>query len=112
MVGTASLVTKWGYNLLSPNGSIDSDIRSVIISSLSGFTESDSPSIAYGIATRKLFHDGKDFIGSYGRSIGDENLMFYNPDKDVCITIMTSSNTGKDGSPNIGELMYAIYDAL
>ena len=112
MIGTASLVTKWGYNLLSPNGSIDLDIKENITDSLSEFTESDSPSIAYGIATRKLYHNGKAFIGSYGRSIGDENLMFYNPDKDVCITILTSSNTRKDGSPNIDELMYAIYDAL
>lgn len=89
MVGTSDKAAKWGYNLLSSNGSVDSDIRNTITGSLSGFTESDSPSVAYGIATRKLFHNGKEFIGSYGRSIGDENLMFYNPDKDVCITILS-----------------------
>ena len=79
---------------------------------LSDFDEDSDISKLYGTGVRIIYHQGKNFIGSYGRSFGDENLMFYNPDKDVCIVILTSSNMKKDGTPDIDELMWNIYDVL
>ena len=111
MIATAENTAKWGYELLSENGSIDSSLREKINSSVINY-EDDDVKEAYGYGVRKLFYKGYSFIGSYGRSIGDENLMFYNKDKDICICILTNSNTKSDGSPNIDELMYAIFDVL
>lgn len=68
--------------------------------------------VAYGYGIRKFFHGGFEFLGSYGRSIGAENLMFYNKDKDVCISILSSSNMKKDKTLNIDELMYEIFECL
>ena len=112
MVGSAKETAIWGYNLLSFNGSVIQFVRESIMNSVHAFVESDPPSSAYGMAIRKLFYKSKEFVGSYGRSVGDENLMFYNADKDVCIVILTSSNTRDDGTPNIDELMFSIYDVL
>ena len=111
MVGNAAETAKWGYGLLSENGGIADAIRNEVEGSVRLFA-GDAGSEAYGYGVRRIFHDGREFIGSYGRSIGDENLMFYNKDKDVCIVILTSSNMRRDKTPNIDELMYAIYDCI
>ena len=111
MIGSANDVAKWGYELLSENSNNFQEIRSEIYSSILDFS-SDKALEAYGYGVRKLFYNGYEFLGSYGRSIGDENLMFYNKDKDVCITILSSSNMKNDNTPNIDELMYAIFDSL
>ena len=109
MVGTADKVAIWGYNLFSVNGLVSSDIRDVILDSLANFGDNEEE---YGFASRKLHYKGVTFLVSYGRSLGSENLMFYNPDKDICITILTNSNMKKNNTPNIDELMYSIYEAL
>ena len=112
MIGTAPPTAFWGYQLLSNNGCIDNSIRSCILSSVEQFTESTPSSSAYGVSVRKVFHNHRAFIGSYGRGIGDENLMFYNTDKDVCIVILSSSNTRNDGNPNIDELLFSLYESI
>lgn len=110
MIGCAEDTAKWGYNLLSENGDVDRRIRDEILNSVSSFDDVASQSEAYGYGVRKLFYNGYELIGSYGRGVGDENLMFYNKDKDVCIVIFSSSNTKADKTPNIDDLMYAIFD--
>lgn len=108
----AENVATWGYALLSENGKVSSSIRNEILDSVSSFTDKSLESVAYGYGIRKLFHGDFEFVGSYGRSVGDENLMFYNKDKDVCIAILSSSNMRKDKTPNIDELMYEIFECL
>ncbi len=112
IVSTAKEISKWGYNLLSFNGTIEKELREEIINSVSLFTDKNTEQIAYGYGIRKLFYKDYEFLGSYGRSIGDENLMFYNKDKDVCIVILTSSNMKKDKTPNIDSLMYEIFECI
>lgn len=112
MTGTAQSIAMWGYHLLSNRGKIDNSIRNKIIKSVAEYTDETLESEAYGYGIRKLFHEGTEFIGSYGRSLGDENLMFYNELTDTCIVILSSSNTKSDGNPNIDNLMYAIYNEV
>lgn len=110
-VGNSADVAIWGYTMLSQNSGFEKTIAKKITDSVSTFTVGEE-AFAYGYGIRKLFHGDYEFIGSYGRGIGDENLMFYNKDKDVCISILSSSNTKKDGTPNIDELMYEIFEVL
>lgn len=111
-VSNAENTVIWGYELLSEKGKIDFSIREKILNSVSQFSCETSLSNAYGFGVRKIEHSGYALIGSYGRSFGCENLMFYNKDKDICIVILSSSNTKSDGNPNIDELMYSIFDSL
>ena len=111
MVGTASDIARWGYNLYSKNGTGISDfVRSQMLDSVAEFTSEDSE--AYGFGTRKIFYDGYEFIGSYGRSIGSENLMFYNPDTDACFVILTSSNASANRKPNIDDLLFSLFECF
>lgn len=112
VVSNAENTVIWGYELLSEKGKIDSSIREKILNSVSQFSCETSLANAYGFGVRKIEHSGYALIGSYGRSFGCENLMFYNKDKDICIVILSSSNTKSDGNPNIDELMYSIFDSL
>lgn len=105
----SSNVVNWGYNLLSQNGSTETFIRQRIIDSVNFDNEDD---LVYGYGIRKIKYKNYDFIGSYGRCVGDENLMFYNQDKDVCICILSSSNMRNNKTPNIDDLMYAIFDCI
>ncbi len=112
MVGNSENTAKWGYELLSENGTVKNSIRNKIVNSVRQFSDASSLSDAYGFGIRKLMYSGCEFLGSYGRSFGCENLMFYNKDKDVCIVVLSASNTRADGNPNIDELMYAIFDSI
>ena len=112
VVGNAENTSLWGYELLSVNGCIDASIKNSILESVSKFSNEMTLSDAYGFGIRKIIYSNYELIGSYGRSIGSENLMFYNKDKDVCIVILSSSNTKKDGNPNIDELLFSIFDII
>ena len=109
MVSKANEIAHWGYDLFSQNGKVAKPIKDAIFNSVKDFTKEDAE--AYGFGGRKIFYKDEYFIGSYGRSIGSENCMFYNPTKDICITILTSSNSTKDGLPNIDELLFLLYEA-
>lgn len=111
-VSNAENTVIWGYELLSEKGKIDFSIREKILNSVSQFSCETELANAYGFGVRKIEHSGYALIGSYGRSFGCENLMFYNKDKDICIVILSSSNTKSDGNPNIDDLMYSIFDSL
>ena len=112
IIATAKDIVNWGYNLLSSNGAIDTTIKNKIVGSVSNFTDSSLVSTAYGYGIRKLFYGDDELIGSYGRSIGDENLMFYNERHDICVVIFSSSNMRQDKTPNIDELMYEIFNCF
>lgn len=112
VVGNAENTSLWGYELLSVNGCMEASINSCILESVSKFSNEMSLSDAYGFGIRKIIYSNYELIGSYGRSIGSENLMFYNKDKDVCIVILSSSNTKTDGNPNIDELLFSIFDTI
>lgn len=112
IITNAENISKWGYELLSKNGSVEKSIRSEILNSVSEFKDKSAESTAYGYGIRKLFYGDFELVGSYGRSVGDENLMFYNSDKDICIAILSSSNMKKDKTPNIDELMYEIFECF
>ncbi len=112
MVGNAWETALWGYHLYSlKSTSIDADVKSQIANSVADFEKSDS-NISYGYGVRKLFYEDTYFLGSYGRSVGSENLMFYNPDTDTCFVVLTSSNANKDGNPNIDELLFDLHNAV
>ncbi|MCK9171710.1 MAG: beta-lactamase family protein [Treponema sp.] len=110
MVSTAAATARWGYNLYSDKGTVDSHIRECIYGSVSKFSDPSEP--AYGYGVRKIFYKNTVFIGSYGRSIGSENLMFYNPDTDTCFVILTSSNTDRNKKPDIDDLLYKLYEVV
>ncbi len=112
VVSNAENTVIWGYELLSENGKIDFSVRKNILDSVAQFSSGTSLSNAYGFGVRKIEHSGYELIGSYGRSFGCENLMFYNKEKDICIVILSSSNTKSDGNPNIDELLFSIFDLL
>ena len=112
VVSNAENTVIWGYELLSENGKIDFSVRKNILDSVAQFSSGTSLSNAYGFGVRKIEHSGYELIGSYGRSFGCENLMFYNKEKDICIVILSSSNTKSDGNPNIDELLFSIFDSL
>ncbi|MCQ2582360.1 MAG: beta-lactamase family protein [Treponema sp.] len=112
VVSNANNTAIWGYELLSENGKINIQIREKILESISKFSSNTSFYNAYGFGIRKLYYSGYELVGSYGRSLGCENLMFYNKDKDICIVILSGSNTKADGNPNIDELMFSIFDLL
>lgn len=112
VVSDAKNTAIWGYELLSENGRMDSSIRNKIVDSVAQYSSETPLSDAYGIGIRKLVHLNYELIGSYGRSFGCENLMFYNKEKDICIVILSSSNTKSDGNPNIDELMFSIFDSI
>lgn len=109
MVGKSNDVAKWGYHLYSRTSDIiDSQIKDQIYNSVSAFTaESPSP---YGFGVRMLFNNDTSFMGTYGRSIGSENLMFYNSKKDTSYAILSSSNSNKDGKPNINDLLFDLQE--
>lgn len=112
VIGKAEDTALWGYELLSENGIVETSIRNCILDSVSKFSNDASLSDAYGFGIRKIIYSNYELIGSYGRSIGSENLMFYNKEKDVCIVILSASNTKADGTPNIDELMFSIFDSI
>ncbi len=42
--------------------------------------------------------------------LGNENLMFYSKDSDICIAIFSASNAMENNNPNIDDLMFSIYE--
>lgn len=108
MVSRAEDIARWGYELYSRNAVVSPAIRDKMLDSVSRFSQSDKEAYGYGI--RKIYHNSASLIGSYGRSIGSENCMFYNPNKDTCYVILTSSNTSKDRTPNIDQLLFSLQE--
>ncbi|MCR5494302.1 MAG: hypothetical protein K6F15_01565 [Treponema sp.] len=99
-------------NLFSENG-IDElkDVREEMLDSVKNYEYGAENSFGYGC--RKIFIDENHWlIGHYGRSLGSENLMFYTPDLDLCITILLSENQSSTGSPNIDELLRCILTSV
>lgn len=108
MVGTARQTAKWGYNLLSDNGLVAEEIRHTMYHSIEKIDETNE---YYGYGVRKLFDNGDDgieVVGSYGRGIGSDNLMFYDSEYDMCITILTGCNKNKKGIPDIEKLLFDV----
>lgn len=105
MVGTAEQTAKWGYNLLSDNGLVSDEIRAKIYNSIEKINETDE---YYGYGIRKLFIDGIEVVGSYGRGIGSDNMMFYDGECDICITILTGCNKNKNGTPDIEKFFFDV----
>lgn len=104
MVGKVNDVAIWGYHLYSSNSNaIKNHIKEGIYNSVDGFTSQDSS--PYGLGVRLIYNEDKRLLGSYGRSLGSENLMFYSPDYDTSFVILTSSNQSKTGKPNIDDLL-------
>lgn len=105
MLSNAGDIAKWGYNLFSENG-IDElkDIREEMLDSVKNYEYGAENSFGYGC--RKIFIDENHWlIGHYGRSFGSENLMFYTPDLDLCITILLSENQSINGKPDVDDLL-------
>ncbi len=108
MVGTAKQTAKWGYNLLSDNGLVADEIRHTMYQSIEKIDETNE---YYGYGVRKLFDNGDDgieVVGSYGRGVGSDNLMFYDSEYDICIAILTGCNKNKNGTPDIEKLLFDI----
>ncbi len=68
--GKINDISRWGFELLSENGNIDNKIKNEILSSVSNFSETSIQEESYGFGIRKIFHNNKEFIGSYGRWFG------------------------------------------
>lgn len=109
VVSNITDILNWGYELF--NGDfLDSNLREEFLRSVD-IDGSETDEI-YGYGIRKIFYNDDYFIGSYGRSFGSENCMFYNPKNKVCIVILSSSNSSKTGNPDIDKLLFSLYEIV
>ena len=111
LVSNAGMCAKWGYELYSKNGNaVSKAVRTLLFESIEDINEDKSE--VYGFGIRKLFYNDYDFVGSYGRSIGSENLLFYNKDLDTSFCILTNCNMNTVGNPNIDELLFWLFECV
>ncbi|MBD5447585.1 MAG: serine hydrolase [Treponema sp.] len=113
IISNAADMSLWGYALFSSHENATlTKIREHFFDSVANFSNENSE--AYGIGCRKIYHPNKKdwFIGSYGRSLGSENLLYYAPQCDTCFVILTSANTAADGNPNIDDLLFTLFEEV
>ena len=111
MISNADTISKWGYELYSEQGNaISQDIRNQLYKSIIDVNADKSEIYGYGI--RKLFYDEFEFTGSYGRSAGSENLLFYNKTYDTSFCILSNCNMKANKSPNIDELLFWLFECV
>lgn len=110
-VSNSSTICKWGYELYSEKGSAVSEyVRNLLYSSIVNVNEDNSD--VYGFGIRKVFYKDYEFVGSYGRSVGSENLLFYNKNYDTSFCILSNCNMKSDNSPNIDELLFWLFECV
>ena len=110
-VSNSSIICKWGYELYSEKGSAVSEyVRNLLYSSIVNVNEDNSD--VYGFGIRKVFYKDYEFVGSYGRSVGSENLLFYNKNYDTSFCILSNCNMKSDNSPNIDELLFWLFECV
>ncbi len=113
LVGTSRDGAVWIYELFSKEGTaVSNDVRQLILESTENSYKGCEELLSFGICGRRIFYDDVFFVGSYGRSVGSNNLAFYNYNKDVGFCILTSSNSDKNGNPDVYELLCRLYDKL
>lgn len=111
MTSNAKAICKWGYELYSDKGNaISENTRNALYQSIVDINADKSDVYGYGI--RKLFYKNFEFSGSYGRSIGSENLLFYNKQYDTSFCILSNCNMKKDDTPNIDELLFWLFECI
>lgn len=111
MISNAETISKWGYELYSDKGNaISQDIRNQLYKSIIDVNTDKSEIYGYGI--RKLFYNEFEFTGSYGRSAGSENLLFYNKTYDTSFCILSNCNMKANKSPNIDELLFWLFECV
>ncbi len=111
MVSNASSIAKWGYELYSEKGNaISKHTRNQLYKSIIDINSDKSEVYGYGI--RKLFYKDFEFTGTYGRSAGSENLLFYNEMYDTSFCILSNSNMNKKNYPNIDELLFWLFECV
>lgn len=111
MVSNAESICKWGYELYSKKGTaISENIRKSLYQSLLDVNTDKSDVYGYGI--RKLLYKDFEFVGSYGRSIGSENLLYYNEQYDTSFCILSNCNMKANETPNIDELLFWLFECI
>ena len=111
MISNAKTISSWGYELYSEKGNaISKDIRKLIFESIIDINADKSD--VYGLGIRKLFYNEFEFVGSYGRSIGSENLLFYNKSYNTSFCILSNCNMKTDDTPNIDELLFWLFECI
>ncbi len=111
IISNAETISKWGYELYSNNGkAVSQNTRNLLYNSIIDINADKSDVYGYGI--RKLFYNGFEFIGSYGRSSGSENLLFYNKLYDTSFCILSNCNMKTDNTPNIDELLFWLFECI
>lgn len=111
MISNADTISKWGYELYSEQGNaISQAIRNQLYKSIIDINTDKSEIYGYGI--RKLFYNEFEFTGSYGRSAGSENLLFYNKTYDTSFCILSNCNMKANKSPNIDELLFWLFECV
>lgn len=111
IISNADTISRWGYELYSEKGNaISKNARKQLFESINDINADKSDVYGYGI--RKLFYNEFEFAGSYGRSVGSENLLFYNEIYDTSFCILSNCNTRADNSPNIDELLFWLFECI
>lgn len=111
MISNAKAICKWGYELYSEKGNaISENTRNALYQSIIDINADKSDVYGYGI--RKVFYKDFELVGSYGRSIGSENLLFYNKQYDTSFCILSNCNMRKDDTPNIDELLFWLFECI
>lgn len=103
----------WIYELFSNNGSAVSDsVRELILHSTDEAYPGCDELSSFGLCGRRIFYKNDFFVGSYGRSVGSNNLAFYNAKSDAAFCILTSSNSDENGNPDVYELLCSLYEKI
>lgn len=111
IISNADTISKWGYELYSEKGNaITKNTRNQLYNSIIDINADKSDVYGYGI--RKLFYNEFEFVGSYGRSVGSENLLFYNELYDTSFCILSNCNMKANNTPNIDELLFWLFECI
>lgn len=111
IVSNSKDISKWGYELYSDNGkAVSKNLRNLLYKSVS--SEINEKEDIYGLGVRKIKYKNYDFIGSYGRGCGSENLLYYNKDFDASFCILSNCNMKNDKTPNIDELLFWLFECV
>lgn len=113
LAGQSKDGASWIYELFSERGNAVSDsTRKLMLQSTGASYPGCNEMSSFGICGRRIFYRDDYFVGSYGRSIGSNNLAFYNHTKDSGFCILTSTNSDSSGNPDVYELLCKLYDEV
>lgn len=113
LAGNSKNGAAWIYELFSDSGrAVSESVREMMLRSTENAYPGCEELMSFGICGRRIFYKGDSFVGSYGRSVGSNNLAFYNKSCDCGFCILTTTNSDANGNPDVYELLCKLYDTI